>query len=113
MNVPRRLTHRGSRKIRGVLDKGGDRVAESGGFDSCLFLNEQMGVVMEEKKDFAAAFHHLTSERRNVTGYIKGLVDQPDELNQEIQAKTAGPVLQSLKETFEVVRLVPQQEEIL
>ena len=33
------------------------------------------------------------SERRNVTGYIKGLVDQRDELNQEIQEKTAGPVL--------------------
>ena len=40
-------------KIRGVLDKGGDRVAESGGFDSSLLLNEQMGVLMEEKKDFA------------------------------------------------------------
>ena len=60
-----------------------------------------------------AAFDHLMSERRNVTGYIKGLVDQRDELKQEIRAKTAGPVLQSLKEIFEVVRLVPLQEQNL
>ena len=32
-------------------------------------------------------------------------------LNQEIRAKTAGPVLQSLTETFEVVRLFPLQEQ--
>ena len=36
---------------------------------------------------------------------IKGLRDQRDVLNQEMQAKTAGPALQSLKETFEVVPL--------
>ena len=33
----------------GILGQVGDRVAESGGFDPCLLLNEQMGVLMEEK----------------------------------------------------------------
>ena len=29
----------------GILGQVGDRVAESGGFDPCLFLNEQVGVL--------------------------------------------------------------------
>ena len=45
-------------------------------------------------------------------GSIKGLCDQR-ELKQEIQAKTAVPVLQSLKETYAVVRLVPLHEQVL
>ena len=65
---------------------------------------------MEEKKSYSAALDQLMSERRNVTGYIKGLVDQRNKLNHGIRLKTAGPVLQSLKETFEVVRLFPLQE---
>ena len=62
---------------------------------------------MGERKGYFDAFGQLMSERRNVTGYIEGLRDQRDELNQEIRAKTAGPVLQSMQEAFEVVRLVP------
>ena len=46
-------------------------------------------------------------------GFINGLCDQHDELNQKIHAKTAVPVLQSLKETTEVVTLVPLHEQIL
>ena len=48
------------------------------------FLNEQMGVLMEEKKGHATAFDHL-----NVTGYLKGFFDQRDELYQQVQAKIA------------------------
>ena len=44
--------------------------AESGGFNPCLFLNEQMGVLIEEKKGYAIAFGHFMSERRNVSGCI-------------------------------------------
>ena len=44
------------------------------GFDQCFFVNKQMGALMEEMKGYAAAFDHLMSERRHVTGYIKGLV---------------------------------------
>ena len=61
----------------------------------------------------ATALDQLRSERGNVMDCIKGLRDQRDELNQEVQAKTAGPAIQSLRETFEVVRLVPLQEQIL
>ena len=41
-------------------------------------INEQMGVLMEDKKSHSAAVDQLVSERRNVTGYIKGLCDQRD-----------------------------------
>ena len=49
----------------------------------------------------------------NVSDYVKGLQDQREQLNQEIRGKTAGAVLQNLKETSEVVRLVPLQEQHL
>ena len=65
-------------------------------------INEQVGVLMEEQKGYASASRFMD--------YIKGLRDRRDDLNQEIRAKTAGPVLQSLKETFEVVRQVPLHE---
>ena len=50
------------------------------------------------------------SERRNVQGYIKGLLDQRDELNQEIQAKIAERQELVLKEKLEVVSLAPQTD---
>ena len=68
-------------------------------------ITEHMGVLTEEKSACATALNQSMSERGNVVGYIKGLRDQ-SELNQEIRAKTA-PVLQSLKEASEVVKLVP------
>ena len=55
---------------------------------------------------------HLMSERRNLLAISGEFFDQRDELKHEIQAKTAVPSHQSLKETFEVVRLVPLQEQI-
>ena len=57
-------------------------------------LNEQMAALMEVKKGFARAFDHSM-------------------LNQEIQAKSAGLVRQSLKEVSEVVRLAPRPEQNL
>ena len=74
---------------------------------------EQIGVLLVENKGDATALDQHMSERGNVMDYIKGLRDQRDELNQDIQAKTAGPALQSLKESFEMVCLVPLQEQIL
>ena len=74
---------------------------------------------------YAAAFDQLMSESRNVTGFFKGFCDQRDEFNPEIQAKIAVrlelflkvclrcPVLQSLKEISEVVRLVLPHERVL
>ena len=50
------------------------------------------------------------SESRNVTGFIKGLVGQRDELNQEIQAKIVQRQGLILKDTFEVVSFVPQTD---
>ena len=68
------------------------------GFDPCLFLNtgcwnvtkinEQIGVLMEEK-GYSAAFDQVLSESRNVTGSFKELCDQRDERNQEIQTRIA------------------------
>ena len=57
----------------------------------------------------------LLSRHQNVLDHFDGLQEIRDELNQEIRAKTAGAglELQSLKETFEVVTLVPLQETIL
>ena len=52
-------------------------------------INEQMGVLMEDKKSHSVAFNQLVSERRNATGYIKGLCDQRDEQNQKMQARIA------------------------
>ena len=46
----------------------GDRVAESGGFDPCLLLNDQIGVLIEEKKGQVAALEHMRSERLKVFG---------------------------------------------
>uniref|UniRef100_A0A7S1AJB0 Uncharacterized protein n=1 Tax=Noctiluca scintillans TaxID=2966 RepID=A0A7S1AJB0_NOCSC len=78
---------------------------EMKGFDPSLSLkdqltkiNEQMGLLKEEKKGYSAAFGQLISERQNVTGDMKGLFDQRDELNQEIQAKIAER--QELKDEF-------------
>ena len=50
----------------GIWGQVGGRVAESGGFDPCLLVNDEIGVLMEEKKGCAAVFEHLMSERRNV-----------------------------------------------
>lgn len=75
------------------------------GFDPSLSLkdqltkiNEQMGLLKEKKKGYSAAFGQLISECQNVTGDMKGLFDQRDELNQEIQAKIAER--QELKDEF-------------
>ena len=57
-------------------DQVGDRVAESGGFDPCLLLNTQIGVLMDEKKGKTAALDRLMSERQNVLDYVKGLQEQ-------------------------------------
>ena len=65
-------------------------------------INEHMGVLMGEKKGYAAAFDQLMSERRNVAGYTKGLFDQCDELTEEIPAKIAERQELSF-ESFEVV----------
>ena len=51
-------------------------------------INQQLGVLMEEKGN-AAAVHQLMSECRNVTGDGKRLCDQRDELSQEVQVKIA------------------------
>ena len=37
-------------------------------------INEQIGVLMEEKNGYAAGFDHLMSERQNVIGCTKGLL---------------------------------------
>ena len=66
---------------------------------------EQNGVLMEEKKGYSDVCDQLMSERRNVMDYIMGLRDQRDEFSQEFRARIAGPALQSLKGTSEVVRL--------
>ena len=55
----------------------------------------------------------LLSEHQNILDYVQDLQEQRGEWKHGIRAKTAGPVLQSLKETFEVVRLMPLQEQIL
>ena len=81
------------------------------------FKNEQMGVPIEEKQVFSAAVDHLIahlrSEHQKVLDDVTGRQEQRGQLNQEIQTNTAGPVLQSVKETSEVVRLVPLQEHTL
>ena len=53
------------------------------------------------KRSYAAAFDQLMSQLLNFMCKIDGLRDQRDELIQELQAKTAVPVFQSLKETFD------------
>ena len=63
-------------------------------------INEQMCALMEEQRCYATAVDQLMSERGHVMDNIKELRDQRDALNQEIHAKTARPVLQSLKGTF-------------
>ena len=47
-------------------DLGPGRLCESEGFDPCLLFNEQIGVLVEEKKGCAAVLDHLMSERQNV-----------------------------------------------
>ena len=113
---------------QGILGQFGDCVAESSlernkpevseynkeddemkGFDPYLLT----GVLMEEKKRYAAALDHLVSER-NVTGQNKRLSDQRDELNHEIQAKTSQRqqlIFQGLKEIVKVVRLSSPPEQ--
>ena len=94
-----------------------DRVAESGRFDPCLLANEQMGVQTVEEQGHAVAFDQVTSEllseHRNVLDHMTGLQEPRDKENQEIRAKTAARALKSLKETFEVVSLVPLQQQVL
>ena len=68
---------------------------------------------MEDKKGYATALDQWMSEHGNVTDHIKGLRDQRYEVNLEIRAKAAGPMLQSLKETSEGVTLVQMQEQIV
>ena len=68
-------------------------------------ISEHINILMEEKNACATALNQSMSGRGNVMVYIKGLRGQ-SELNQEIRAKTA-PLLQSLKEASEVVKLVP------
>ena len=63
-------------------------------------INEQIGVLMQEKQGYATALGQWMSDHGNVTDHIKGLRDQRYEVNQEIRAKAAGPMLQSLKETY-------------
>ena len=122
-NAPRRLTDALQEQKSGILGWVGDRVAESGlvlnmpevweykkeeemkGFDPCVLFNKQMGVLMKEKQGgYAIALHQLMSKllsaHQNVLDCVKGLRDQRDKLIQEILAKTAGPVLQSLSQTF-------------
>ena len=74
--------------------------------------NEQLGVLMEEKKEkgCAAASDQLMSERWNVTSCLKGLFGQRVEWNQDMQAKIAERQELSLKENFEVVSLAPQTD---
>ena len=78
----------------GILDQLRDRVAESG-----LELNKpdvsEHNKKEEEMKGFDPCL--LVKEQMGV---------------QMERAKTAGPVLQSLKETFEVVRQIPLQSKI-
>ena len=93
---------------------------EMKGFDPCLLLkgewwcvtriNEQMGVLMEEKKGDAAACDQLMCERRNVTVCLKGFLGQRDELHQEIQSKIAERQKLILKEKLEVVSLARHRD---
>ena len=82
----------------GILGQVGDQ-----GYDPCLFLDTHIGVLMKEKQGYSDAVDGLISvlpfEHENVLGCVKELQEQRNQLNQEIRAKTAGPVLQSLKET--------------
>ena len=56
----------------------------------------------------------LLSGHQNVLHHVKGLHHQCEQLTQGIRAKTAGPVHLSLKKReFEVVRLVPLQEQFV
>ena len=50
-------------------------------------INEQNGVLMEEKKGYSDVCDQLMSERRNVMDCIKGLRDQRDEFSQEVSSK--------------------------
>ena len=59
-----------------IVGQIGERVAESGGFDLCLFLNDQIGVLVEEKNGDAGALEHMRSE---ILGYVKRLLDERDE----------------------------------
>ena len=79
-----------------IRDPGPSR--RSQGFDPCLLLNEQMGVLMVEEHGFSTAFDQLTTSER---------------WGPRQETSGAVPVLQSLKENFEVVRLVPLQEQDL
>ena len=45
-----------------ILGQIGNRLAESGGFNPWHLLNDQIGVLMEEKKGYAAALEHPRSE---------------------------------------------------
>ena len=76
-----------------------------------------------EEKVYAAAFDQLMSERRNVTGDIKEVCDQRDEVIQQIQAKIAvlldlilkvhrrcARASQFLRDIFGVTRLVLPRE---
>ena len=54
-----------------ILDQIEDRFAEGGCFDPCLFLNDEIRFLMEEKKGYAAALERLMSERQQ--DYGKGI----------------------------------------
>ena len=72
---------------------------EMKGFDPCLLLTCEWWCRDQKQrtdgcsdggaKGLCAAFDQFMSECRKVTGHIKGLFGQHDELSQEIQAKIA------------------------
>ena len=64
-----------------ILGQVGDRVAVVGGFYPCLLYTEQIRVLMEEKKGYAAALGHLMSERQNVLDYVKKLQEPREQLH--------------------------------
>ena len=58
-----------------ILGQIEDHVAEGGGFDPCLLLNDQIDVLMEEKTGHAAALENLMSECQKVSDNVKGLFE--------------------------------------
>ena len=52
-----------------TLGQVGDRVAESGGFDPCLPLNDPIHVLKKEMKGYAAALERLMSESQKVLDF--------------------------------------------
>ena len=74
MNVSRRLTHV---RVQNSRSSRCGQIVRSR-CDPCLLLVDQIGVLMEEKKGYAAALEHVRSEHLRVLDHVKRLLDQSD-----------------------------------